>query len=149
MGTPSLPKDFKEFLKLLNENRVEYLVVGGYAVSFYGYVRATADLDVWIALDVQNARKAVAALRKFGFDVEELTVDLLLTPDRIIRMGIPPFRIEMLTSISGVQFLECYPKRTVHELDGIEVSLIGLEDLKVNKRASGRLKDLSDLEHLP
>lgn len=149
MATPTLPSDFKEFLQLLNSKKVEYLLIGGYAVGYYGYVRATADMDVWIAMNPKNAGKLVEALREFGFDVSELSVDLFLSANKVIRMGNPPFRIEVLTSIDGVDFTECYTHRIVGGIDDVEVSLIGLEHLKINKRASGRGKDLADLENLP
>jgi hypothetical protein len=115
----------------------------------HGYVRATVDMDVWVALNPENSERAVEAIREFGFDVPELSVDLLSLPDRVIRMGVPPFRIEVLTGISGVRFEECYADRIQDDLDGVPVSVIGLEHLKKNKRASGRTKDLVDLEHLP
>lgn len=144
-----LPPDFKEFLQLLNANDVEYLLIGGYAVGYYGYVRATADMDVWVAISPENAAKAVATLREFGFDVPGLSEDLFLNPDSIVRMGVPPFRIEILNSISGVSFEECYRERIDAIIDTVPVSVISLHHLKANKRASGRGKDLVDLEHLP
>ena len=149
MATSLLPADFKEFLKLLNSQQVSYLLIGGYAVGYYGYPRATADIDIWIAIDPSNARKVVATIREFfGSDVEGATTELFLQENKIARMGIPPFRIEILTTISGVDFDECYAQRVVDKIDGIEVNLISLKHLKVNKKASGRLKDLNDLEHL-
>jgi predicted nucleotidyltransferase len=144
-----LPQDFKEFLKLLNEKRVEYLLIGGYAVGYHGYPRATNDLDIWIAISSDNARNIVAALQEFGFNLPELKADLFLAPESIVRMGVPPMRIEILTSVSGIEFDESYPHRIVDMLDGIEVNLISLDMLKRNKLASGRYKDLDDLEHLP
>jgi predicted nucleotidyltransferase len=149
MATTRLPSDFKEFLKLLNSNQVEYLLIGGYAVGYYGYSRATADMDIWIAIHPQNAARMMAALGAFGFNVPELSADLFLQKDRIIRMGVPPLRIEIMTTISGVRFEECYRERVIDTLDEVEVSLISLHHLKVNKAASGRHKDLDDLEHLP
>jgi len=148
MATIHLPPDFSEFLRLLNSKQVEYLLIGGYAVAHYGYVRATADMDIWVALNPANAERAVEAIWEFGFNVAELTPGLLLEPGKIIRMGNPPFRIEVLTTISGIAFSECYARRSVTELDGLEIPFIGLDDLKTNKRASARLKDLADIEHL-
>ena len=145
----SLPPDFKEFLKLLNHNGVEYLLIGGYAVAFYGYPRATNDIDVWIAISQENAKRVVDTLREFGFDTPDLTTTLFLDDNRIIRMGLPPMRIELLTTISGVEFDECYRERLVTVIDSVEVSIISLHHLKRNKRASGRYKDLNDLENLP
>jgi len=149
MATPLLPEDFKEFLKLLNANQVEYLLIGGYAVGYHGYVRATADMDVWVEPSLDNARKAASALRDFGFDMPELSEELLLKPDTVVRMGVPPFRLEVLSSISGVTFEECHAERVVDLIDDVEVPIISLRHLKINKRVSGRGKDLVDLEHLP
>ncbi len=144
-----LPADFKEFLKLLNAQQVEYLLIGGYAVGYYGYPRATADMDIWIAVHTQNARRVVAALKEFGFDVPGLSPELFLKEGQIIRMGEPPLRIEIATTISGVNFDECFADRKVEVFDGIPVNLISLKHLKLNKKASGRHKDLNDLENLP
>jgi len=149
MDTIRLPSDFKEFLQSLNSEGVEYLVVGGHAVAFHGYPRATADLDVWVARSSENAGKLERAVRAFGFDVPDLDMGLFLQEDTVIRMGAPPIRIEILTSISGVGFEECHQARDVVELEGVTVSFISLEHLKINKRAAGRHQDLSDLEHLP
>ena len=124
-------------------------MVGGYAVGYHGYPRATNDLDIWIALSRDNAERAVGALREFGFGTPDLSPDLLLEPKRIIRLGVSPLRIEILNTISGVRFSECFARRVVEELDGIPVHLIALDDLKTNKKAAGRFKDLNDLENLP
>jgi phage replication-related protein YjqB (UPF0714/DUF867 family) len=144
-----LHQDFKEFLNLLRANRVEYLLIGAYAVGYHGYPRATQDLDIWIAATAENATRIVTALGEFGFGSPELTAELVLRPNNIIRMGEEPVRIEILNRASGVDFAKCYDARVVDEIDGIEVSLIGLNDLKENKKASGRLKDLADLDSLP
>jgi hypothetical protein len=149
MATVRLPPDFKEFLQLLNSHQVEYLLIGGYAVGYHGYPRATADMDIWIAMHTKNAEKIVAVLREFGFDVPALSVDLFLKEGQIIRMGVPPVKIDIATTISGVDFEECYAERVVDVLDEVEVNLIGLKHLKINKKASGRHKDLNDLENLP
>ena len=149
MATIHLPPDFKEFLKLLNSNQVEYLLVGGYAVGYHGYPRATADMDIWIAANLQNAEKLVLVLKEFGFDLPDLSSEIFQMPNKVIRMGVPPIRIELITSIDGVDFVECYISRIEDELDGVNVNLIDLEHLKINKQASGRYKDLNDLEHLP
>ena len=133
---------------MLNSHQVEYLLVGGYAVSYHGYPRTTADIDIWVAIQKENAEKLVTVLRKFGFDTPQLAADLFLRQNQIIRMGTPPMRIELLTTISGVGFKECYSERIVDIIDGIEVHIINLEHLKRNKQASGRQKDLDDLEHL-
>lgn len=145
----TLPLDFKEFLRLLNEKGVEYLLIGGYAVGYYGYPRATNDIDVWIAIAPDNAERVVAALREFGFDTPDLSAGLFLIPNKIVRMGMPPMRIEISTSISGVAFAECYAERVTAEIDSVTVNIISLRHLRINKRASGRHKDLNDLDNLP
>lgn len=145
----TLPPDFKEFLRLLNSHSVEYLLIGGYAVGYHGYPRATNDLDIWIAIHPNNAERMVAVLRAFGFETSDLPIDLFLQDQSIVRMGVPPMRIEVLTTVSGVQFAECYAHRVLAIIDGVAVNLISLHHLKVNKQASGRYKDLDDLEHLP
>ena len=145
----SLPLDFKEFLKLLNEKSVRYLLIGGYAVGYHGYPRATGDMDVWIAIHPENAQKMVSVLRDFGFDHPELTPELFLQKNKIVRMGYPPMRLEISTGISGVEFEECYKSRVVDTLDDVEVNIIDLPHLKANKKAAGRLKDLAHLENLP
>jgi predicted nucleotidyltransferase len=149
MATIHLPPDFKDFLKLLNDHQVEYLLIGGYAVGYHGYPRATADMDIWIAIHPQNADKLLSALKSFGFDLPELSADLFLHEDKIVRMGVPPIRIEIMTTISGVNFKECFAERVVDTLDGVVVNLIDLKHLIINKRASGRHKDLNDVENLP
>src|SRR6266436_4489148 len=116
-----LPDDFRDFLKLCNQKRVKYLLIGGYAVGYYGYPRATGDMDIWIERSAENAAKMVAVLIAFGFDVPELSADLFLEEGRIIRMGVPPIRLEILNDISGVTFAECYPSRKRVKLDGIRV----------------------------
>ncbi|MBU1122877.1 MAG: hypothetical protein KKF54_09370 [Candidatus Omnitrophica bacterium] len=143
-----LPTDFKEFLKLLNLRKIKYLVVGGYAVALHGYPRATGDMDIWIAISPDNARKTTKVLQEFGFNVPELKEDLFLKKEKNIRMGNPPLRIEILTSIDGVKFSTCYKNKQSILLDGIKVNFISFKDLKTNKKASGRYRDLDDLEHL-
>ncbi len=144
--TIRLQADFKEFLKLLALNNVEYLLIGGYAVAYYGYSRPTGDMDVWIAISPRNAQRVVTALREFGFTP---SIENFLEQNSVVRMGVPPFRLEIITSIDGVSFRECYAARNTVVIDEMEVNLIDLHHLRVNKQASGRLKDLSDLENLP
>jgi hypothetical protein len=149
MATIHLPSDFKEFLKLLNAHQVEYLLIGGYAVGYHGYPRATADMDIWVAMNPSNSQRIVIVLKEFGFDLPELSAELFLKEWQIIRMGVPPIRIEIATTVSGVNFNECYAERVVDTLDGVEVNLISLKHLKLNKKACGRHRDLADLENLP
>jgi hypothetical protein len=149
MATIHLPRDFREFLRSLNAHEVEYLLIGGYAVSYHGYPRATADMDIWVAVHPANAGRIVAALKEFGFDLPDLSPELFLREWQIIRLGAPPVRIEIATTISGVDFAECYAERVEDILDGVPANLINLDHLKRNKRAAGRHQDLADLEHLP
>lgn len=146
MGTIQLPPDFKEFLKLLNSRNVEYLLIGGYAVGYHGYPRPTGDLDLWISTTLENAERALAALQEFGFSCP---VELLQQENQVVRMGASPFRLEILTTIDGVSFGDCYAERVHGELDGVEVNIISLARLRENKKASGRSKDIADLENLP
>ncbi|HAJ80130.1 MAG TPA: hypothetical protein DCO75_10195 [Fibrobacteres bacterium] len=149
MAKIELHPDFKDFLRLLHSHNVKYLLVGGYAVAYHGYPRATGDMDIWIAMDAVNAEKTVEVLRDFGMHQEEVSPELFLEKDRIIRMGFPPVRIEVITGVSGVDFYDCYTKRTTVVIDEISIDFISLDDLKKNKEASGRYKDLEDLRHLP
>ena len=149
MAIPALARDFKEFLKSLNSNNVEYLLIGGYAVGIYGHIRATNDLDIWVNVSPGNAVRIEQALREFGFAAEGLTSDLFLAVNNVVRMGVPPIRIEILTSISGVQFEACYAEKELIQIEDTLVPVISLARLRENKAASGRAKDLADLENLP
>ncbi len=149
MVQTSLPQDFKDLLKLLNFHSVEYLLIGGYAVGYHGYPRATGGMDIWIGIREENAAKLVVVVKEFGFDVPEVTKGLFMQEKKVLRMGNVPIRIELLTTISGVEFQTCYEHRVVDTIDGVEVSIIDLENLKKNKKTSGRYKDLADLENLP
>jgi len=133
---------------LLDEKRVEYLVIGGYAVGAHGHPRTTKDLDVWIGVTPSNAAHAVAAIRAFGFDQPNLTPALLATPGNIVRMGYAPIRIEIFSDIPGVSFAPCHARRATITIDGLEVAVISLEDLIANKVAAGRAQDLADVEAL-
>lgn len=136
-------------MRLLTVYRVDYLIVGGYAVGLHGYPRATIDLDVWIAPTPENAQRVVAALRAFGFDVPALQPELFVEPDSLVRFGTPPFRIEVMTAIDGVGYETCRRNAVHFEMDGLTLPVISLPDLKTNKRAAGRNKDLADLDNLP
>ena len=149
MATIHLPQDFRDFLKLLNSYEVEYLLVGGFAVGYHGYPRSTGDMDIWISTTPENSEKMVVVLKEFGFDVPELNPDLFLKTKQVIRMGMPPIRIEILTEISGVSFTDCYSNKVVDFIDNLSVNIISSYHLKINKKASGRPKDLSDLKYLP
>ena len=133
---------------MLNEKKVEYLLIGGYAVGYHGYPRPTGDMDIWIAISRENAEKIVSTLGEF-IGITDLSLELFLKESSIVRMGVAPFKLEITTSIDVVTFGECYAERETVVIDEIEINLISLHHLKINKRASGRLKDLADLENLP
>ena len=142
------PRDFKKFLQLLNSKKIEYLVVGGYAVGYHGYPRATGNMDIWIAMNEQNAIKMVAAMKEFGFDPPELQKELFLKDKKVIRMGVPPMRLEILTSIDGVHFETCFNNRVIADFGDFKVNFISKDDLLINKRASGKAQDLVDFDKL-
>jgi predicted nucleotidyltransferase len=149
MAKMQLTDDFKEFLKLLTESDVRYLLIGGYAVGYYGYSRTTADMDIWVEVSPENAKKLVAVFKNFGFNDPKLNPDLFVDQKKIIRIGNPPVRIEVLLDIDGVEFEECYKNRQIVEIDNQEIPLISLYHLRKNKKASGRHKDIDDLNNLP
>jgi hypothetical protein len=149
MGAMSLPRDFKEFLRSFHSRGVEYLLVGGHAVAQHGHPRLTNDLDVWIGRSPQNAERVLSALRDFGFASLKLDLASLQQPDQVIQLGVAPLRIDILTSLSGVEFAECWASRVEVVLDGVPVHVIDARNLKANKRATGRPRDLDDLERLP
>ncbi len=143
-----LNQDFKEFIQFLNDNHVRYLVVGGYAVAVHGHPRYTKDIDIWIEMSPENAANLLLALEQFGFGSLDLRSQDFLTPEQIIQLGYPPNRIDLLTTIDGVNFANCYPSRLEVLIDDILVNFIDLDNLRKNKKASGRLQDLADLENL-
>lgn len=147
MATTRIPPDFKEFLKLLQAHEAKFLLVGGYAVNAFGYIRNTVDIDVWIAATPVNQTRVIEAIREFGFVTAHL--DVLDAPDAMLRMGHPPLRIEVLKQLSGVEFDGCWERRVEFPLDDLVIPMISLADLKANKGAAGRPKDMADLSNLP
>lgn len=143
-----LNKDFQEFIELLNLNKVEYLLVGGYAVAYYGYPRYTKDIDIWINTTAKNGDKIMQALIDFGFKINSIQKKDFVKEGNVIQIGYPPRRINLLTGIDGVVFDECFKNRKKIIIDEIEVNIISLEDLIKNKRASNRYQDLADLENI-
>jgi hypothetical protein len=148
-GMLKLNADFKEFIQLLNEREVKYLLIGGYAVSLYGYQRYTSDIDFWILADDENIEKVVQVLFKFGFPNADEFRTVLAKKMNVFAMGLPPFKIEIVNTIDGVDFDECYKNREIAQIHGFFVPYLSLEDLRKYKLASGHFKDLNDLEHLP
>jgi hypothetical protein len=143
-----LNQDFREFIQSLNDSQVRYLVVGGYAVALHGYPRYTKDLDVWVERSPDNAARVVEALEKLGFGSLRLQSSDFMEPDQIIQLGYAPVRVDLMTTLPGVEFDRCYASRVEVEVDGVVVNFIDLDGLKKSKRASGRLQDLADLEKL-
>lgn len=143
-----LSKDFKEFVELLNSNAVEYLIVGGYALAVHGQPRYTGDLDIWLGTDVQNVERVLKALSQFGFGSCGLTAADFQEPGAMIQLGYPPVRIDLLTAIDGVAFADAYPRRQMVSVAGLRLPVLSLGDFKTNKRASGRPKDIADLDAL-
>ncbi|MGB0718486.1 MAG: DUF6036 family nucleotidyltransferase [Alphaproteobacteria bacterium] len=124
------------------------MIVGGYALAVHGHPRYTKDIDVWILIDHENARKIIQTLNDFGFSELRLTEEDFLTPGNVIQLGYPPNRIDIITQATGVDFKECYSKKLQVEIDGLKINIIDIENLKKNKRATGRLQDLADIEKL-
>ncbi len=143
-----LNSDFKEFIQLLNDNQVKYLVIGGYAVAVHGHPRYTKDIDIWIEMKPENADKLLTALDQFGFGSLGLSSQDFQSPDQIIQLGYPPNRIDLITTPDGVDFETCYISKLEIIINDIPVHFIDLNNLKKNKKASGRLQDLADLERL-
>ncbi len=143
-----LNQDFKEFVELLNKHKAEYLIVGGYALGIHGYPRYTGDLDVWINPTPENAQKIIDILHEFGFSSIGLTINDFIESGNVIQLGYPPFRIDILTKPDGITFDSCDQNKLIINYDGIDIAIIGIEDFKKNKKATGRIKDLDDLNHL-
>ncbi len=140
--------DFRDLLASLNAHRVEYAIVGAYALAYHGHPRATGDLDILVQPDLENARRLLQAIRSFGFGDLELTEEDFLEPNRILQLGYPPVRIDLMSGLSGVTWEEVAPGREEEEYGGLPVLVIGREAFIRNKRASGRLQDRADLEAL-
>lgn len=143
-----LSPDSRDFVASLNACGVRYLVVGGYTVALHGHPRYTKSIDVWLEATPENALRIVEALEAFGFGSLGLTESDFLTPDQIIQLGYPPNRIDLLTSLTGVDFARCYPARVSVDMDGLPIDFIDLENLMKNKRAVARSQDLADLDNL-
>lgn len=139
-------KDFKDLLELLNFHQVEYMIVGAYALAFHGAPRFTGDMDIFVKPDAENARRIISALNDFGFGSTGLSPADFEGEDRIIQLGYPPIRIDLITSLTGISWDDAFSGRVAGSYGGIPVYFIGREQLIKNKRALGRKKDLADLE---
>jgi hypothetical protein len=140
--------DFRELLALFNARKVDYMIVGGYALAFHGAPRYTGDLDIFIKPDPNNAQRILGALDDFGFKALGLTVDDFKSPDKIVQLGVPPVRIDIVTSLTGVSWEEASAGRNEGKYGDIPVYYLGREQFITNKRALGRRRDLADLEAL-
>lgn len=140
--------DFEEWFGCLNRHRVDYVVVGGYAVGHHGHPRYTADLDVWYRVDEGNVARLLEALEEFGFGSLGLKPADFLRAGNVIQLGYPPEQIDLLTRVSGLTWEEAARDRSVGTYGEAEVPYLGLRSLLKNKRATGRAKDLGDLEEL-
>jgi len=141
-------KDFIDFIELLNIHQVEYMVVGAHALAFHGRPRHTGDLDIWIKPSLANAQKMVDVLKDFGFDSLGLTKEDFLKENYVTQLGYPPLRIDILNAISGVNFDEAFKGRILGENEDLTISFINIADFIANKQASGRAKDLGDIDAL-
>jgi len=147
--------DFKELLELFsvrspqdNKNKVEYLIVGGYALAFHGAPRFTGDIDLFIRPVRENAERILAALNEFGFGSLDLSEDDFTMPSKVVQLGVPPIRIDIVTSISGVSWEKADAGKVPGEYDQIPVHFISRDDFIANKKSTGRKKDVADIEAL-
>lgn len=143
-----LSKDFIEFIELLNAHNVHYLAEGGYAVALHGHPRYIKDLDVWIELSPENAKNIINALKEFGFGSLGIKQEDFLESEQFIQLGYPPNQIDILTTLTEIQFEKCYKEKIEVQIQGIKINFIDLKNLKLNKKATGRAQDLADAENL-
>ncbi|HEY5327677.1 MAG TPA: hypothetical protein VIJ27_11805 [Mucilaginibacter sp.] len=141
-------KDFIDFIELLNAHNVEYMVVGAHALAYHGRPRHTGDLDIWIKPSLENADKMVNVLKDFGFESLGLIREDFLKENYVTQLGYPPLRIDILNAISGVNFDDAYKGRILGQNDDLNISFINISDFIANKQASGRAKDLGDIDAL-
>jgi hypothetical protein len=147
MMSPIHP-DFRDLLECFNSSGVRYLLIGGYAVNFYGHHRNTKDIDLWIAISPENAQRVAGALRSFGFSPTSASPEVFLKRGVVHAFGREPLRVDILSTPSGVEFDSCWERRVQGDLDGVGVPVISLSDLLANKTASGRPRDVADTEEL-
>ena len=147
-GNTVLSPDFKEFIELLNKHNVLYIVIGGYALAIHGHPRYTKDIDIWIDVNAENAQKMITVIQEFGFSSVGLKESDFLESGNVIQLGLPPNRIDILTSADGVDFTECFENILNIEIDNIYINFIDINNLIKNKKNTGRLQDLADVEKL-
>ena len=144
----TLDPDFEDFIQLLNQHKVDYMVVGGYAMAFHGRPRYTGNLDIWIDISESNAEKMLLVIKDFGFSSLGFKKEDFLKENLINQLGYPPLRIDIITNIDGIDFKAAFSKKLVIEIDNLKANYIGLRELIQNKQASGREKDLIDVKTL-
>jgi predicted nucleotidyltransferase len=144
----NLEKDFADFVSLCNKHMVQYIVIGGYAVSVHGYPRSTKDLDICIKSDRQNADKMISVLQEFGFGTLNIIAEDFMKKDFIMQLGYPPLRIDILNELNGMDFDEVYKNRRVVQLDSLSVNFIGYNELIMLKKMAGRPQDIADVKKL-
>ncbi len=143
-----LNPDYKEMLECLSAEKVRFLLVGAYALAVYGYPRATKDIDVFVRASPDNASSLMRALARFGAPLEDISATDFESEGIVFQIGNSPRRIDILTRISGIDFESAWAKRHIVNVESLDVPVISLADLIINKRASGRMQDLADLEKL-
>lgn len=141
----SLSQDFIDILSAFIDEKVEYMLVGGYALGFHGYSRATGDIDLWVRRSPENAVRVFTALKKFGTPLSDVKPDEFVVPNTVLQIGVPPNRIDVITDIDGVGFDDAWPKREETFTAGINITLIGRNDLLTNKKATSWPKDIPDI----
>ena len=139
-----LNPDFKDILSAFIAEKVEFLVVGGYAMAFHGYVRATGDIDLWIRVSDENAEKVWRALQTFGAPLFDLNIKDLKIPGMVFQIGMVPSRIDIITQIEGVEFEEAWNEHKTVEIEKLQIPVIGKIQLLINKQSTGRTKDRND-----
>lgn len=143
-------QDFQDFINALNNQRVEYILVGGYAVILHGYNRTTGDMDIWVNPSSENYQRIVKAFAEFGMPVFDMTEQKFLQTEEfdVFSFGVSPTSIDLMTSVKGLDFAAAYPNSTVYEFDDLSIRVIMYDDLLRAKKAAGRNKDLNDIEQL-
>ncbi len=143
-----LNKDYKDMLSALCQEDVEFLLVGAYAMAAHGHLRATMDIDIWVRPTLDNARKLMLALARFGAPMDGVALDEFVMKEQVLQIGVVPRRIDILTFASGLDFSEALANSMETAVDGLKIHVLSIADLVQNKRATGRLQDLADVEAL-
>ena len=143
-----LNSHYKEILSILSEKKVRFLLVGAYAMAVHGYPRSTMDIDLWVMPDPENALLVLQALEDFGAPIGDLSVEDFQKDDVVFQIGVAPLRIDMLTSIDGLKFEDAFASSELVDIEGISINVLSIPDLIKNKQATGRIKDLADVEVL-